>query len=352
MNNKKSINVIYFAPTTLYHFNRWEYYQVEYEQLKKTCEKVIVVHSFSSFLKEFLGNKVDLIYCFWWHTSAPIVVLSYIFKIKCYVIGAVHMYDESGSPDFFKKSFFFRLACRISWRYAYRNLFISKSQMRQITSHEYTRNGIVFNSPLHPNFNLENINLERASEKDGVIKFLTIIWMTKDQLNRKGFYQVLDAINELAKEKKYNFTWYIAGGSSDGTEMVKQKIKENNLENFVKLEFDISNEKKNHLYANCDLFIQPSFYEGFGNAVLEAMSFGTPALVSGYCSQPEVVKNSGYITNEISSNSIKKILIKFLKLSNKERMDIRKQTINTVKENHIFKFRYEQFCKILNEDFN
>ena len=71
---------------------------------------------------------------------------------------------------------------------------------------------------------------------------------------------------------------------------------------------DQSNEVRDNLYANCDLYIKPSFYEGFGNAVLEAMSFGTPALVSGYASQPKVIKNSVYIVNEISSDLIKKAL--------------------------------------------
>ena len=167
MSNKKSIVVIFYAPTTFFYFNRWEFYQVEYEQLKSCCKEVIPVHSLWGFLKEILRKKVDLIYCYWWHTSAPIVLLSYIFKIKCYVTGAVHMYDESGAPDFFKKNFFYRLLNRISWRYAYRNFFISKSQMRQITSHEYVRNGILFKSTLRPNYNPENINLDRwKTQKD------------------------------------------------------------------------------------------------------------------------------------------------------------------------------------------
>ena len=59
----------------------------------------------------------------------------------------------------------------------------------------------------------------------------------------------------------------------------------------------LDNIKKNPLQASSDLFIQPSFYEGLGYAVLETMSFGTPALVSYYTAQPEIVKNSDYITN-------------------------------------------------------
>jgi len=43
------------------------------------------------------------------------------------------------------------------------------------------------------------------------------------------------------------------------------------------------------LYHHCAVFFFPSFYEGFGLPVLEAMAFGAPVLSSGLGSLPEVV---------------------------------------------------------------
>ena len=189
------------------------------------------------------------------------------------------------------------------------------------------------------------------SDNDEVIKLLTIIWMTKEQLVRKGFYQVLDAIEEIASQNKYNFVWKIGGGRGDGSELVKDIIKNRKLEKFVKLEFDLSNEEKFNLYADSDLYIQPSFYEGFGNAVLEAMSFGTPALVSGYASQPEVVKSSGFIVNQIDSDTIKNTILRFFNLNSLEKLKMREKTFEVIAENHLFEYRQKQFIKILNEDF-
>ncbi|MGH7257283.1 MAG: glycosyltransferase, partial [Nitrospiraceae bacterium] len=51
------------------------------------------------------------------------------------------------------------------------------------------------------------------------------------------------------------------------------------------------------LYAGADLFVFPSLYEGFGLPVLEAMSCGTPVLVSKSGALPEVIGEAGLAVN-------------------------------------------------------
>ncbi|HUO84897.1 MAG TPA: glycosyltransferase family 1 protein, partial [Thermoanaerobaculia bacterium] len=43
-----------------------------------------------------------------------------------------------------------------------------------------------------------------------------------------------------------------------------------------------------HLYRHAEIFVLPSFYEGFGFPLLEAMSFGVPCIAAGTSSLPEV----------------------------------------------------------------
>ena len=43
------------------------------------------------------------------------------------------------------------------------------------------------------------------------------------------------------------------------------------------------------LYRNCSLFVFPSFHEGFGLPVLEAMSCGAPVIGSNCTSIPEII---------------------------------------------------------------
>ncbi len=51
------------------------------------------------------------------------------------------------------------------------------------------------------------------------------------------------------------------------------------------------------LYRNCDVFVYPSLYEGFGLPVLEAMSLGAPVVTSNISSLPEVAGDAALLVN-------------------------------------------------------
>ncbi len=54
------------------------------------------------------------------------------------------------------------------------------------------------------------------------------------------------------------------------------------------MQIDLSDEVMPSAYANADVFVMPSRFEGFGIPVLEAMACGTPTLLADATSLPEV----------------------------------------------------------------
>jgi len=67
------------------------------------------------------------------------------------------------------------------------------------------------------------------------------------------------------------------------------------------------------LYENCFSFVYPSFYEGFGLPVLEAMSLGAPVITSNTTSLREVAGSACYLINPERVDEIAQAMINMYK---------------------------------------
>src|SRR3989338_503396 len=85
----------------------------------------------------------------------------------------------------------------------------------------------------------------------------------------------------------------------------------------------VPNDKLGALIKNSQGLILPSLYEGFGIPVVQAMSLGTPVLVSRNSSLPEIVGNTGlYIEAPFDSAAISDGLVRLLSLSPAEKQKL------------------------------
>lgn len=342
---------IFYVPVQERYLHKWEYYSVDLEILKNLYSEVVVCSTVFSFLRSFKNS--DIVFCWWWHRSVPVVIISKFLGIKTAVTGAVHMYDVSGAADYFNKTFFYRLACRICFRIADFSLFISKDQFLQVTSHLKVNNAKIVYSSLLKGVNPEKVlkkldtpTKENTLNKKKKVKFLTVIWHTEDQYRRKGLFETMEALSLIKKEFGNCFLWTIAGVSGPGLVILKNKIRKFGLSKVVVLKIDISAENKAELYDQNELYLQPSWFEGFGNAVLEAMSFGLPALVSKYTAQPEVVGSSGLVVFEISPKHIYEKLLYFIELTENDRKKMAKAATKRVIKKFTFPRRLREIRKL------
>ena len=68
---------------------------------------------------------------------------------------------------------------------------------------------------------------------------------------------------------------------------------------------DYVNEKELlQLYSACDIFVFPSFYEGFGLPILEAMACGRAVACSNSSAMPEVADSAGLLFNPESTSEM------------------------------------------------
>jgi len=82
------------------------------------------------------------------------------------------------------------------------------------------------------------------------------------------------------------YGWYL--------EEIKKNFAESNVKDSVSFAGEQGGETLSGLYADADFFLFPSTTDTFGNVVVEAMSTGTPAVVSNYGGPRNIVDNEKY----------------------------------------------------------
>lgn len=160
------------------------------------------------------------------------------------------------------------------------------------------------------------------------------------RLQRMKNYQA--AINACALLKDLNFEYHILG-DGDEKPALRKLIEEKRLANKVKLLGFQSNVAK-HL-SRSNIFLMPSYWEGFGLAVVEAMACGLPVVVSDVPGVREIVgqdQKSGFLVDPHDPVCIAERL-RYLILSNKLRADMgaynrvyaRKYSINRTAQGYL-----------------
>ncbi len=103
--------------------------------------------------------------------------------------------------------------------------------------------------------------------------------------SRKNLLGIVKAMELMPKDLKLPLV--VVGSGSAYKQEVQQYIAEHGMEKqFVWLQ-NIFNEQLQTLYANAQLFVYASFYEGFGLPVVEAQLCGCPVVTSNVSSLPE-----------------------------------------------------------------
>jgi len=102
----------------------------------------------------------------------------------------------------------------------------------------------------------------------------------------KNVVTLLEAFASLTD--KFDLDLLIVGDDRYGKFTVRQKIKQYEIDERVRVLPHVSLECLVSLYSGAEMLVLPSFEEGFGLPVLEAMACGTPVVCSNAASLPEV----------------------------------------------------------------
>ncbi len=115
---------------------------------------------------------------------------------------------------------------------------------------------------------------------------------------RKNVDGIIKAYNKLRKNNNFDeYELVIAGGKGWKNKNIYNAFKNSKYKNDIQFLGYVDNKDKNYLYNLADLFVYPSFYEGFGLPPIEAMACGCPVIASSVSSLPEIVGSAGIMVN-------------------------------------------------------
>lgn len=115
---------------------------------------------------------------------------------------------------------------------------------------------------------------------------------------RKNILAILHGFTEFKRSSNPDFHLVLAGPAGTASREIKTFLTNNaDIIPYIHTLGYIANADKPSLYQNATALVYPSFYEGFGFPVLEAMNVGTPVITSERASLGEVGGDAVYYVN-------------------------------------------------------
>ncbi len=167
-------------------------------------------------------------------------------------------------------------ASRYSWGYLNQNL---KEKLAKSSSYDFSQPYLLFVSTIEP---------------------------------RKNILNLLQAFNYLKSQAKIEHRLVLIGQKGLEYKSIFAAIEASPWREYIHHLDYLSDELVALFYSEADLFVYPSYYEGFGLPVLEAMSLGAPVVAANTSSLPEVAGDAALLVDPKDWQALADAIMKIL----------------------------------------
>jgi glycosyltransferase involved in cell wall biosynthesis len=123
--------------------------------------------------------------------------------------------------------------------------------------------------------------------------FILSVGDLQPRKNQIGLIQAFAALVKSFPQLRHRLV--LVGKDTWFSPKVRQAAKESGVADRIRFLGFVTDQDLLHLYNSCDLFVFPSFYEGFGLPVLEAMACGRAVTCSNTSAMPEVADGAAIL---------------------------------------------------------
>jgi len=190
------------------------------------------------------------------------------------------------------------------------------------------------------NTNIPDEDVRRVKKSYAIVDdYIVYLSTLKPSKNVEGLLEAFGLLK--SKNKIQNTKLVIAGKKGWLYESIFERVKALGLTKDIIFTDFVPEEDKAPLIKGAKVFVLPSFWEGFGLDVLNAMACGVPVVVSDAGSLPEVAGEAGVIVNPYKTESIAKGIAKVLSMNDLEYNKLVEKGLRQVQ-----KFSWEKTAKM------
>lgn len=270
--------------------DRVEFYKQDIDILRELGHEVIIATNWAE-----ISLDVDFYFVWWWQWGFFPLVKSTFSRKPCLITGTFEFRSLPGI-DYVHRPAWQQWLMRYSLKKASANVFVSEYEYREITE------ALKVTNPMYiPHVVDTGAYREGVAPRENFV--FTVAWMNSGNSLRKCLPEILRAI-PLVLERHPGTRFVIAGEKGSDFSGLEALARDLGIEGSVEFPGVVSKQRKIELMQRCKLYLSPSRNEGFGLAILEAMSCGAPVISSPVGAVPEVVGDAGILVDGTSPSAI------------------------------------------------
>lgn len=298
----------------------FEYYKQDIDALGALGHRVVICTRYREIPLDF-----DAIFIWWWTYALWPVLLSRMLRKPCVITGAFNFRFPEGldGRDYFRRPFWQRFLISRAAVLCTLNLFINNRELEGCAGYFGLSNARYYPCVIHADY----LNPLPAQRRKALFN---LAWSGRANLARKGIPELLRAVRIL-KDEGTDIELVLAGPAGDGLDYLLNMVEQLKINNNVRYLGMISRADKINLLRTCEIYVQPSHYEGFGLATAEAMGCGAGVITCDVGSVREVVGDGGLYVAPGSPEELAEA-IKRLLGDDDLRNELRQKAFKRVKE--------------------
>lgn len=235
-------------------------------------------------LRDVIRTKPDVVFAWWWHRSAGVALWARLRGVPIVVTGAT----DFRLPGLRWWTRWVRIALTaFTARFASANLAISKFELQDLERVRAPRRRLAYLA-------VDTDFYAPTGPRSPAPTAAVVAQMNLGSMKRKGVLTAIEAV-ALLKQRDIFLELHLVGEETpEATATLDEMISRLHVDDRVRRHGRVDREEKRRLLAFCTFYLQPSNYEGFGLAVLEAMAAGAIPITTQVGSLPEVRGSAGH----------------------------------------------------------